>query len=290
MLRMRNITKRMDGNLILNDLNLEIERGMFGLLGPNGAGKTTLMRILSTIMQPTSGEISLGELNWTNKHVVRSKIGYLPQKFSMYKNIKVYEALGHLAILKGLPKTDIKPEVKRILTRVNLDQQSDKKIGKLSGGMIRRLGIAQALLGNPELIIVDEPTAGLDPEERIRFRGLLKSLSHSSTVLISTHIVEDIETTCDRMGILINGTIAASGTASEIANAAQGKVWELIIDPNDFYRLSERYNVISSRKMDDKIAARILSDKTIEHAQRIPPSLEEGYLSIIGNKSDAPNV
>ena len=195
-LAINNVTKQYGSFTALQGVDLQIEPGVFGLLGPNGAGKSTLMRILTTLQPADSGHIEYDGLSWQKQHLVRDIIGYLPQKFSLYKHLKVKEALTHVAVLKGI-KTP-RDSVQDVLHRVNLEEHQNKKIGALSGGMIRRLGIAQAILGNPQIMIVDEPTAGLDPEERIRFRNILQTLGTSKTIIISSHIVEDIETVCDQ--------------------------------------------------------------------------------------------
>lgn len=268
----------------LDNVSLQVEPGMFGLLGPNGAGKTTLMRILTTLITCTSGNIRYGKLDWTKPNDIRNIIGYLPQKFSMYKQIKVREALLHIANLKGI-RSEREKKVDEILDKVNLVEQKDKKISQLSGGMIRRVGIAQALLGNPKIIIVDEPTAGLDPEERIRFRKLLRQLGKDSIVIISTHIVEDIESTCDRAAILYKGKLLAEGAVNHLGGIAKGYIWEKEVDKEDYYALSESLNIISNHQKGDKYRLRILSEKPIEGGQLVEPTLEDGYLLLMKRES-----
>ncbi|CAM4069036.1 ABC transporter ATP-binding protein [Saccharibacillus endophyticus] len=281
-LELKQISKVFSKNKVLDDITLTIPPGSFGLLGPNGAGKTTLMRILATLIEPSSGKIEYGTVDWRQKGNARQLIGYLPQKFSMYKHIKVKEALKHIADLKNLP-TLTEQSLKEILNKVNLHEQADKKIGTLSGGMIRRFGIAQAIIGEPRIIIVDEPTAGLDPEERIRFRKVLRNLSQNSTVLISTHIVEDIEATCSAAAFLVDGQLVRSGSISEIARIAEGKVWELEVGAGVFYE--DQWEVMSSRAVGDKKILRIFSETQPPNAISVPPSLQEGYLYITRNNS-----
>ncbi|MCR4440995.1 MAG: ABC transporter ATP-binding protein [Peptococcaceae bacterium] len=280
MLKIENISKHYGKFPALTNVSLEINAGMFGLLGPNGAGKTTLMRILTTLIKPTTGEISMGEINWRQPHLVRRMIGYLPQKFSLYKNIKVQEVLKHIAVLKGLYANREK-KVYTVLEKVNLLEHRNRKIGELSGGMIRRVGIAQAILGDPQIIIVDEPTAGLDPEERIRFRRLLHYLSKESIVLISTHIVEDIEATCEQAAILHKGKIIAKGNLKSLSAIAGGKVWNISVSTDEYYKISNNLNIISSQRINDKYHLRIISDTPPNGALSTAPTLEDGYLYLM---------
>lgn len=283
MLILNNVSKKFDKKVAVDHFSIKLECGMVGLLGPNGAGKTSLMRMLATLLEPTSGEITYNGIKWSGKtyNQIRQLLGYLPQKFSLYKNIELIEALMHLAVLKGVTKDQVRREVMHVIEKVNLQDHINQKIGKLSGGMTRRLGIAQALLGDPKIIIIDEPTTGLDPEERIRFRGLLKSFSQHSLVIISTHIVEDIESTCDHVAIMNNGRLLVQGTAGEIANYAEGKVWGKEVTKEDFFRESEQLNIISSQRLDDSFQIRMLSELPINGAKRLKPTLEDGYLSLI---------
>lgn len=282
------VSKNYGKHIALQDVSLEIEFGMFGLLGPNGAGKTTLMRILTTLISASSGEIRFGNLNWNEPHKIRNLIGYLPQKFSLYKQIKVREALQHIAKLKGI-QSDNDKVVDSVIEKVNLSDQRDKKIGKLSGGMVRRLGIAQAILGDPKIIVVDEPTAGLDPEERIRFRKLLRQLGRETIVIISTHIVEDIEATCDKAAILHKGQLIKNGDIHTLGKLAQGKVWEVSVSEDDFHTVYEKCNIISSHRKDNIYRLRILSEEPPMNAglfspSLVTPTLEDAYLYLMNKK------
>jgi len=282
------VSKNYGKHIALQNVSLEIEFGMFGLLGPNGAGKTTLMRILTTLISASSGEIRFGNLNWNEPHKIRNIIGYLPQKFSLYKQIKVREALQHIAKLKGI-QSDNDKVVDSVIEKVNLTDQRDKKIGKLSGGMVRRVGIAQAILGDPKIIVVDEPTAGLDPEERIRFRKLLRQLGRETIVIISTHIVEDIEATCDKAAILHKGQLIKNGDIHTLGKLAQGKVWEVSVSEDDFHTVYEKWNVISSHRTDNIYRLRILSEEPPMNAglfspSLVTPSLEDAYLYLMNKK------
>lgn len=286
------ISKKFNKNSVaLDNINLEIQ-GIYGLLGPNGAGKTTLMRILSTLLNQSAGTISFNSLKWNNQKEVRKIIGYLPQHFSIYPTISVYECLNHLAILKGIKERQQRLEqIDNLLIEVNLEDVKDKKIKDLSGGMLRRVGIAQALLGNPKIIIIDEPTAGLDIEERVRFRNLLRKIAINKVVIISTHIVEDLEYTCDYLCVLKKGKVLAKGSRQEIANFAKNLVWEIQIDSNDKYydKIRDDYNIISTKKSElNKYIFRILSKKQpLPQAYSVNPSLEDGYLLLM--KDDVVN-
>jgi ABC-2 type transport system ATP-binding protein len=281
-LKIEHLVKDYGKQRVLHGIELEIEPGMFGLLGPNGAGKTTLMRILTTLISPSAGRIQFGKISWEDVQQVRQIIGYLPQKFSLYAHIRVEEALHHLATLKGVPNR--KKEVQSVLEKVNLLAQRNMKIGELSGGMIRRVGIAQAILGDPKIILVDEPTAGLDPEERIRFRKLLRYLGKEAIVIISTHIVEDIETTCHQVAILHKGSLMANGMMGEIATKADGKVWKASVTRTQFYRMADEYEVMASHQKEGGYEVRILSDIQPPDASLVPPTLEEGYLYLMKSR------
>lgn len=213
---LENVTMQYGKKKALDMLSMTIHPGKTGLVGPNGAGKTTLIRILSTVMKPRKGTVTAGEITWEKPDAVRCLLGYLPQNFGMYPYISVNEALNHSAILKRLHKSVIPSEIEKVLTMTNLIEQRNKKVKDLSGGMVRRLGIAQAFLGNPELIILDEPTAGLDPEERVRFREMIKSVDKKVMILISTHIISDVETCCDQIAFLHEGRLIRGGEMSEI--------------------------------------------------------------------------
>src|SRR5690606_34530233 len=217
-----------NGNYAIKNLNLEIPNGMFGLLGPNGAGKSTLMRILVTLMKPSSGRVLVNDLDLAkNRREIRSMLGYLPQDFSFFSKLKTYEFLDYAARLAGMKNsTARKTAVDQMLEEVGLYEARDRNANKLSGGMKRRLGIAQALINNPKIIIVDEPTTGLDPEERIRFRNLLSNISTRDVIIIlSTHIVGDISSTCHDMALLNKGQLAFSGSPEELVKKAEGNVW-----------------------------------------------------------------
>ena len=270
------------GTRALDDVSLTIEEGMFGLLGPNGAGKTTLMRILVTLMNQTSGRVLVNGLDIEkDRKRVRSMIGYLPQEFSTFSKLSTWEFLDYSARLSGLKKRGERAsQVDAMLERVGLFDVRDRAANKLSGGMKRRLGIAQALIGNPRLIIVDEPTTGLDPEERLRFRNILTELSQQDvTIILSTHIVGDISSTCTRMALLAKGRVAYTGPPEVLAEKARGHVWLVDTDDEGLRRLSEHYAVISTIPDAGGWEVEVVAE-TLKgfDGKQIEPNLEHAYV------------
>lgn len=287
-LKINNLSKNYGKIQALNNISFNINKGIYGLLGPNGAGKTTLMRTLTTLMPIEKGEISYGAITWNNEDDVRKLIGYLPQHFSMFKNLTVYEAIKYIAILNNIDKRKIEEEIKLSLEKTKLYGERDKKVRELSGGMIRRLGIAQAIIGNPKILIVDEPTTGLDPERRIAFRNLLNELGKDRIIILSTHIVEDIETTCNQVCVLNKGNILYNGEVSGMRNLAKDKIYESYMDKNDFYKLSDSLRVISSKVLDDSnlIVRFIENEKSKELHNKVKVNnvtLEDAYLYLVGD-------
>ena len=280
-MRIEEVSKSFGRFKALDAINISEITGIHGFLGENGAGKTTLMRIIATVMEKDSGNIVHNDLFWDNKSEVRKIIGYLPQKFGFYHKLTVREVVEHMAILKEVTG-DIEKEAERVIELTNLYSKIDTKVGALSGGMVRRLGIAQAILGNPEILIVDEPTAGLDPEERIRFRVLLHEIGANRIVLLSTHIVEDAESVCDRITVLHNGRAIMTGTGKEISDLADGKVWTLRVSDEYIIESLNEKNITSRKRCNDGYEIRLISDnKPAEDAMLTTPSLEEGYMYCI---------
>jgi ABC-2 type transport system ATP-binding protein len=272
------------GPLALDHVNLNIQSGMFGLLGPNGAGKTTLMRILATLLQPSSGEVLVGNIKLgTNPGAVRAMLGYLPQDFNTYRHLTVRQVLDYVALLKGLDDTTARNrEVERVLEQVHLREKRNAKVSHLSGGMRQRLGIGQALLGDPKLLIVDEPTAGLDPEERIRFRNLLVDISKGKVVLLSTHIVGDVESCCSQLAVLNQGRVCFEGSSATLAAQAQGQVWEVETEEEQRAALPPAARVVATRRLGDIVNLRILSPTCpYSGARPVEPTVEEGYLLVV---------
>ncbi len=281
LIRMQTLNKVYHGGVYaLNDVDLTIPPGMFGLLGPNGAGKTTLMRILAGIVRPTSGTIRIGAYDGSTERgrtAVKRMLGYLPQDFGVYPDLNAREFLDYIAILKGLRDRTLRHKrIEALLEIVSLTQVANRKLKTYSGGMKRRIGIAQALLNDPALLIVDEPTAGLDPEERIRFRNLLSELGGNRTVLLSTHIVEDIAQTCQRLAVLKDGRLIYQGTTAAAMREAQGKVW---IITTSGYKPEGNFTVVATLNMGTTAQYRVVGDPSPE-AAAVPaePTLEDAYV------------
>lgn len=276
-----------NGNHALKDVNLEINNGMFGLLGPNGAGKSSLMRILVTLMQPSSGKILVNGYDLTrDREQIRAMLGYLPQDFRFFSHLKTYEFLDYAARLAGMKNSkERRGAVDKMLEEVGLFEARDRQANKLSGGMKRRLGIAQALINNPKLIIVDEPTTGLDPEERIRFRNLLSNISTQDVIIIlSTHIVGDISSSCTDMALLNQGGLAFTGSPDELIARAEGKVWLVQATEAEYLEINEKYPVISnvpnSMGWEIQVVAESLNGY---NAQPMTPNLEHAYVYFMEN-------
>lgn len=267
---------------VLKDVNLTIEKGMFGLLGRNGAGKTTLMKTLVTLLQRKSGEATICGVELSNTAEVRTLVGYLPQDFTMYPNMTVKEALEYLGILSGLSKVAIDKKGSELLEMVNLTEHRHKKVKALSGGMKRRLGIAQALIHDPKVVIVDEPTAGLDPEERIRFRNLLSEIAKERIVLLSTHIVGDIEATCEHIAILHEGRIVYDGLVAALLQAVQRKVYQALIPSSRLEELKSQYTVTSMLIQGADVLVRFISEQKPQFAaELVQPNMEDAYMYYI---------
>ena len=261
-LTIRNLNKTYpNGVQALHDVSLDIPTGMYGLLGPNGAGKSTLMRTIATLQDADSGAATLGDIDvLKDKDAVRRTLGYLPQEFGVYPRISAAEMLDHLAVLKGIPGNRRKEVVNALLQRVNLWDHRKKSVSSYSGGMRQRFGIAQALLGDPKLIIVDEPTAGLDPGERNRFYNLLSEIGENVIVILSTHIVEDVKELCSNMAIINQGRVLYAGAPDAALKALEGKVWEKAIAKPEIDDYQQRYAVISSKLVGGRPIIHILSD------------------------------
>ncbi|OUR91900.1 multidrug ABC transporter ATP-binding protein [Flavobacteriales bacterium 34_180_T64] len=284
-LQINNLSKTYpNGVKALNGINLEITNGMFGLLGANGAGKSSLMRTIASLQAPSMGSISFNGTDVVNQpHDIRKQLGYLPQEFGVYPKISAEKLLNHLAILKGiLNKKDRKEQVTALLQQVNLYQHRKKSVYTFSGGMRQRFGIAQALLANPQLIIVDEPTAGLDPEESNRFLNLLSEIGENVIVILSTHIVEDVRNLCPKMAILSNGQIISEGNPTELVATIEGKIWTKIIPKKDIEIYKKAFDVISTKLVSGKTQIRVLSQQKPEIGfESIVPNLEDFYFATL---------
>ncbi len=273
-----------NGVQALKDVTLTINQGMFGLLGPNGAGKSSLMRTISTLQEADSGSIMLGDINvLTQKEEVRKILGYLPQEFGVYPKIDAVTLLDHLAVLKGISnKGERKALVEALLNKTNLWQARNKNLGGYSGGMKQRFGIAQALIANPKLIIVDEPTAGLDPAERNRFLNLLSEIGENTIVILSTHIVEDVKELCTDMAIINKGQVLYKGSPLDAIAGVEGRVWKKRISKSELEGYRASYNIISERMIGGSPIISVLSEQQSEDGfDRVPADLEDVYFSHI---------
>jgi ABC-type multidrug transport system ATPase subunit len=274
------VSKQYRGNLwALRDFSLELRPGVLGLLGPNGAGKTTLMSVLSTITRATSGRVLWNDIDLAqNPNAIRSVLGYLPQDFGVYPNLNAVEFLEYLAAAKGLDAPTSRKRIDELLNLVNLNDVRKRLLGGFSGGMKQRVGIAQALLNDPQLLIVDEPTAGLDPEERVRFRNLLSELSGEHVVILSTHIVSDVEATATDIALISAGTLVAHATPEELLRQVEGKVWEDVVPSSEMQAIKQRYLISGTARRSDGVHVRILAPSAPNGAQPLVPTLEDAYL------------
>lgn len=277
-----------NGNRAINNINLDINDGMFGLLGPNGAGKSSLMRILVTLMEPSSGKVTIGGYDLVkNRKEIRKMLGYLPQDFRFFSKLKTYEFLDYAARLAGIKDKKLRAaQVDRMLEEVGLFEARDRQANRLSGGMKRRLGIAQALINSPKLIIVDEPTTGLDPEERIRFRNLLSTISTQDVIIIlSTHIVGDISSTCKSMALLNRGELAYAGSPDDLVSQSNGKVWTLKATESEYLEINEKYPVISTVPTAEGWEIQVVADDINGYyGHNIDPNLEHAYVYFMENR------
>ncbi len=277
-----------NGNRAINNIDLDINDGMFGLLGPNGAGKSSLMRILVTLMKPSHGKVTVDGYDLVkNRKEIRNMLGYLPQDFRFFSNLKTNEFLDYAARLAGIKNKKVRADqVDKMLEEVGLFEARDRKANRLSGGMKRRLGIAQALINNPKLIIVDEPTTGLDPEERIRFRNLLSTISTNDVIIIlSTHIVGDISSTCKSMALLNKGELAYTGSPDDLVAQTNGKVWLIEATESEYMEINEKFPVISTVPTSGGWEVQVVADQIDGYYGRtIDPNLEHAYVYFMENE------
>ncbi|KRB56587.1 ABC transporter ATP-binding protein [Flavobacterium sp. Root186] len=291
-LSIKNLSKTYEnGTKAIDHLSLEITNGMFGLLGPNGAGKSSLMRTIAALQEPTSGSIEFNGINiLENPMFIRQNLGYLPQEFGVYPKISAYRLLDHLAVLKGIiNKKERHDQILYLLQQTNLLQHKDKAVHSFSGGMRQRFGIAQALLGNPKIIIVDEPTAGLDPEERNRFNNLLSEIGENIIVVLSTHIVEDVRDLCPKMAIISSGKLILEGRPNEAIDSLKDKIWMKAIQKNELNDHKSNFNIISSNLNSGKINIHVFSDERPDSGfELISPDLSDVYFSVL-NQSQFKN-
>ena len=284
-LSIKNVSKTYSNNVeALKDVTLEVGNGMFGLLGPNGAGKSTLMRTIAGLQELDSGSITVCDIDVSkHKHELRKILGYLPQEFGLYPKVNALELFDHLATMKGITDSKERDELtKSLLSQTNLWKYRNRKLGTFSGGMKQRFGIAQALIGEPKLIIVDEPTAGLDPTERNRFHNLLSAIGENVIVILSTHIVEDVSDLCSNMAIIKDGKVKLVGEPLTLVKDLKAQVWTGLVSKKDFKNVKSDHQVISSKLSMGKVQIRVLSDQEpIDGFKQVDPEIEDLYFATI---------
>lgn len=291
-IRIHGLTQKFRAVTALHDVTFTLKPGMLGLLGPNGAGKTTLMRILTTVLPPTEGDILVGSYSVRRQpDQIRRMLGYLPQEFGLYGRLTARENLDYFACLRGITDGRLRRRrIDELLHQVNLVSEANRRVAGFSGGMKQRLGIAQALLTDPYLLVVDEPTAGLDPEERVRLRDLLAGFARGRYVILSTHIVDDVEDVCDQLVVLSQGRLAFSGAPEALLSRMAGRVWEVQLEEGELDYLRRRRRVLTTRRRGHRIWARVLGDSSPHPAaERVQPSLEDAYLALM-DRPGAPEL
>ncbi|WP_299617583.1 ABC transporter ATP-binding protein [uncultured Tenacibaculum sp.] len=284
-LTIKNLTKKYNSKKIgLSDYSIDISSGILGVLGPNGAGKSTLMKMISTITKPTQGTIFLNE-NDIVKHpnYMRQTLGYLPQDFGVYPNLNAYEFLAYMAAMKGVGGKNLHHRIETLLEEVNLTDAARNQLKTYSGGMIQRIGIAQALLNDPKVLIFDEPTVGLDPEERLRFRDLISDLATNRIVILSSHIVSDIESIADEVAIMKKGNLIVKDKQDAIVKLAEGKVYETMISKSNIINFKSNFNVVSSYRVNDQFKVRYTSNAVNQIGEMVTPTLEDAYIYLTKN-------
>jgi ABC-type multidrug transport system ATPase subunit len=279
-LDIKNVSKQYSRNKYgLKDFSIHIENGILGLLGPNGAGKSTLLKMIATVNKPTDGLISLNKNNIIkDPNYMRKQLGFLPQDFGVYPNLNAYEFLEYMAAMKGIGGPNLKPIITQLLEGLNLSDVAKKPIGSYSGGMKQRIGIAQTLLNNPKIVIFDEPTVGLDPEERVRFRNLISDLANDCIVILSSHIVSDIDTIADTVAVMKNGTLITHGNQEHIIKNVTNKVYETRIEKEDLAGFKAKHVVISTTRKEGSWRVRYITENPIENATKQQANLEDAYL------------
>lgn len=284
-LAIKNLSKKYSGSTYaLKEFSLDIETGILGLLGPNGAGKSTLMKMIATVTKPTSGQLLLNKNNIVkDPNYMRSQIGFLPQDFGVYPNLNAFEFLEYVAAMKGVGGASLKKRIRQLIEGLNLIEVAKNPISSYSGGMKQRVGIAQALLNEPKVIIFDEPTVGLDPEERVRFRNLITDLANDCIVILSSHIVSDIDTIADRVAVMKDGQLVISGTQESLIAKVQGLVYERNIETTELVAFKNSHRVISTSRKAGKLNVRYITNQSNETGQAMEANLEDAYLFLTQN-------
>jgi len=275
-----------NGFQAIKDISLEIENGMFGLLGPNGAGKSSLMKTIVGLQKPTSGTIIFNEIDVSeNPDHIKQNLGFLPQDFGVYPKVSAYDLLQHIALLKGINNnSERNNQILNLLEKVNLSDFKNKEVYTFSGGMLQRFGVAQAFLGNPKIIIVDEPTAGLDPEERNRFNSLLNEISNDVIVILSTHLVEDVRNLCSEVAIINQGNLLKKGNPNELITELENKIWSKPIEKDQLEHYQSNYKIISQQLIERELHITAFSEQPLSDFTPIHPSLEHVYFHTLTQK------
>lgn len=276
MLEINNVSKIFSKFKAVNEFTYKFDNGVYALLGPNGAGKSTLLRCITNLYSLTSGKITFDGIDIKDNKDFSSNIGYLPQSFGLFRELKVYEGLELIANIKNFQNYNID----KVLELVNLEEKRMSKIGSLSGGMVRRLGIAQAIMGDPKVVIFDEPTAGLDPEERLRFKNIVNKIKNDKLIIISTHIVDDVEALCDKIVIMNAGSVVSSGSCEDIKNIASGKIY--VVETDKINKINSDYHIIQQFEENGIKLTKILSDND-QKLKKVSPTLEDGYVCALRN-------
>lgn len=286
-LEIQNVSKRYQkDNFGLKNFSISIEKGILGLLGPNGAGKSTLLKMIATVSKPSEGLICLNKNNIVkDPNYIRQQLGFLPQDFGVYPNLNAFEFLTYMAAMKGVGGTNLKKRIYQLLEGLNLIDTAKKPIGSYSGGMKQRVGIAQALLNDPRVVIFDEPTVGLDPEERVRFRNLISDLANDCIIILSSHIVSDIDTIADKVAVMKTGTLLAHDNPESLVNQVQGKVYSITISKEQLPKFKTDYLVVSTARKNQQLEVRYLADQPIANATLKEANLEDAYLYLTKTKS-----
>ena len=272
----------------VRDVSLELGPGVLGLLGPNGAGKSTLMRLITTYLAPTEGTITFdGTDVAASPNALRENVGYLPQNFGVYPDLTAEEFLSYLAAIRGLGRAEARERIADLLELTNLREDRNRRLGGFSGGMRQRVGIAQALLTDPDLLVVDEPTVGLDPAERVRFRNVLSSLGDDRVVVLSTHIVSDVEATATEVAVLADGRLRAHTTPERLLDDVTDRVWEVVVSQDELQSVKRNYLASTTTRRSDGVHARIVTDDPPQNATAVSPTLEEAYLDLLGGSAGA---
>ncbi len=284
-LEIQNVSKKYQRNTYgLKDFSITIEKGILGLLGPNGAGKSTLLKMIATVNKPTQGIISLNKNNIAkDANYMRKQLGFLPQDFGVYPNLNAYEFLEYMAAMKGIGGSNLKSRIHQLLNGLNLIDAAKKPIGTYSGGMKQRIGIAQVLLNDPKIIIFDEPTVGLDPEERVRFRSLISDLANDCIVILSSHIVSDIDTIADQVAVMKNGTLITNGNQDYIINTVSSKVYETTIKKDDLVSFKLKNLVVSTSRKNENLQVRYITESPTSNSVQQIATLEDAYLYLTKN-------